>query len=373
MVAARTLAQDAPVDPLQRAQQERVSELAQAEREVAVLPRVRVGSIRQLVQFSVEEGMLAARTTLSPVDGEVRVITPDLPGIVRLRVLDLPAVDDPSTGRNFTFMHNDLTQPGSTHAMTHVASIAGRLLVARDAESDQIQSSVQLIQDPPGTPVDADSQPVRLLVRISDNTGEAPKLDLILSASNFIELRRKYPREVEAYLRPLLREFRQDEAIFAVDPRVGWQVLGDSFQADAALIERIRAALTQFDSDDFRTREAAMQRLRQIGQPAALVLHNMDRSAFSSEQNAGVDAFLAEYLQLAPGDVTRLRGSTDFLLDTLACEDAQLRALAVEQLGKVVGRPIEFDPSASSEQRATQLQRLRDSLSSGAATRTTTK
>lgn len=353
----------AATQPQHGPEQEKQLDIAQAEREVSSLPRVRVQSIRQLVQFSVDADLLAARTTLSPVDGEVRVITPDLPGIVRLRVLDLPAVEDPSTGRNFTFIHDDMTQPGTVRAITHVASIAGRLMFARDTQGDNTRSSVQLIQDPPGTAVRPDEQPVRLSIRVTDEAVGAPQVDLTLAAQSFTDLRRKYPRELETYLRPLLRDFSQDQSIFAVDPRVAWQVLGEHYQPDRHVLAQVNSSLVNLDADDFREREAAMNQLRQIGQPAALVLQHMTRSNFSAEQNSGVDAFLAEYLQLKAADISRLRSSAEFLLDTLACEDAALRRLALEQLKLVLDEPVEFDLDGAAEARATQLRKLRESIS----------
>jgi hypothetical protein len=288
----------------------------------------------------------------------VRLITPELPGIARLKVLDLPAVDDPSTGRNFTFMHNDLTQPGALQQITHLSSIAGRLNLARDAEAGDARSSIQIVQDPPGTPLTADQPSVRFLVRIWTDADEEPDVDLMLEADNFTELRRRYPRELESYLRPILRELGQDQAIFAVDPRVAWQVLGSDFVPDAKLTAQVNAALDNFNADDFRQREAALQELRRLGQPAALMLARADRSAYSAEQNAGVDAFLAEYLALKPADVERLRRSVEFLTDTLSADDPELRRSAHEQLQEVLGRPVEFDPDASADVRSTQLQKL---------------
>ena len=99
-----------------------------------------------------------------------------------------------------------------------------------------------------------------------------------------------------------------------------------------------------------------------MGVPAALVLQRMDRTNLSAEQNAGIDTFLAEYQQLKSEDVRRLGNSVEFLLDTLASEDAVLRRLALERLKQVTGQSIEFDPDGSAEARAAQLQKLRDSL-----------
>lgn len=366
LTAGVARAQDAPsTRPQLSDAEQRQLDIAAAEREVAVLPTADIDDLERLIRFDVEHGMLMARTPVSPLAGEMRIITPHLPGIVRLRVLDLPAVDDPSQGRNFTLIHNDLTLPGSTLRITHVASIAGRLMMARDEESDRMRSSIQLIQDPPGTPLEPDVNPVRLLIQIYDADGN-PQTDLKLSARSFDELRRQHPRELETYFRPILRDFQQDQAIFAVDNRVAWQVLGDAFEPDARTEQRVTEALADFDADDFRQRETAIQKLHEIGQPAAIVLARMNRDAFSAEQNAGVDTFLAEYLPLTDADIRRLRDSEEFLLDALASDDPTLRSLAWDQLRKIAADPPPFDPAASAETRSAQLAALRAQLSAPA-------
>jgi hypothetical protein len=363
--ASCALAQDPSVAQLSP-EQEKQLERQRAELEATALPRAAVGDVEKLVRFWLDEdGRLAAQTSITPVDGEVRVVNGALAGIARIRVHDLQAVGDNSVGRNFHLVYQDFTQPGSLIAFTHVSGMAGRLNVARDSESDAMHAQVELIQDPIGTPAEPDKGPVRLRVTITNN-GDDPaaqrdNVNLDLSAASFVELRQRYPREVEQYFRPILREFGQDHRIFAVDERVAWQVLGTDVAHDAKATQQVKAVLAQFDSDDFRTREAALGELKKLGQPAALVLARMDRSNLSPEQAAGVDEFLAEYLPLSKEDVARLKTSPDFLLDTLASEDPTLRKLALGQL-KQVTNSFDFDPDASHEVRAAQLQKLRASF-----------
>jgi hypothetical protein len=370
--ASYALAQDPPATQLSP-EEEKQLDRQRAEVEASSLPRVEVNDVEKLVRFWVDEdGRLAAQTTITPMDGEVRVAAPRLAGIARIRVHDLQAVGDTSVGRNFHLMYQDYTQPGSQIAFTHVTGMAGRLNVARDSESDEAQGQVELIQDPIGTPPEPDKGPVRLRVTITskgeDPAAQRDNVNLELSASSFAELRQRYPREVEQYFRPILREFGQDHRIFAVDERVAWQVLGADVEPDPKSAEQVKAVLAQFDSDDFRTREAALGELKKLGQPAALVFARMDRSNLSPEQTAGVDEFLAEYLPLSKEDVARLKASPDFLLDALASEDATLRHLALAQLNHVATTNIDFDPNASPAARAAQLQRLRATIAAGTPT-----
>ena len=360
------LAQDPPAAQVSP-EQEKQLERQRAETEAASLPRVAVDDVERLVRFWIDEdGRLAAQTTITPVDGEVRVVVPALPGVARMRVHDLQAVGDTSVGRNFHLVYQDFTQSGSLVAFTHVTGMAGRLNVARDAESEAMHSQVELVQDPLGTPPEPDKGPVRLRVTITQNSddpaAQRENVNLELSAYSFTELRQRYPREVETYFRPILREFGQDHRVFAVDERVAWQVLGADVAPAPKATEQVKAVLAQFDSDDFRTREAALGELKKLGQPAAHVLARMDRSNLSPEQTAGVDEFLAAYLPLGKEDMARLKSSPNFLLDTLASEDPTLRRLALVQLKQVAPTKVDFDPDASQETRATQLQKLRTTL-----------
>ncbi len=343
--------------------------------EIAALPAVEIDSVEKAVRFFVEDGLLAARTTLSPLNGEVRVVHPDLTGVVRVRVHDLQGAGDESVGRNFEFIQIDHTRPDVHTRATQLGAIAGRLNLSRTSENDELFHSVQLIQDPVGAPVEPGDGPVRLLVQVNYDReepanaaraarGEVPAdVNLKLVAYSFTELRQRHPREVEQHLRPILRDLgAQDRAIFAVDERVAWQVLGADHAPDPEAAEQVKQALAKFDSDDFHEREAALDGLKRLGQPAALYLVKADRTNFSPEQNAGVDTFLAEYLPLSPEDAARLRQSTDFLLDTLASEDAALRRLAWAQLKKVVSQPMSFDPDADAQQRNAQIQSIRSAL-----------
>jgi hypothetical protein len=209
-------------------------------------------------------------------------------------------------------------------------------------------------------------EPVRQRVAVTSNSedpaAQRGNVNFTVGAPTFVELRQRHPRELETYLRPILRDLGQDHNAFAVDERVAWQVLGAAHEPDARAAEQVKAVLAQFDSDDFREREAALGQLKKLGQPAALVLARIDRTNFSYDQNAGVDEFLAEYLPLSKDDVARLRTSPDFLLDTLASEDPTLRKLALAQLKQVTSVTVDFDADAAPDVRAAQIQKLRTAL-----------
>jgi hypothetical protein len=382
VLGANALAQDPSATrpttrQLDSAQQRQIEQL-EAAREAADLPTVKVEQIEQIVEFQIEDGFLTARTSIDAIDGEVRALTDLLPGLVRVRVHDLQPLADDDEGRNFYVHQNDLTGPGQV--MTHIAATAGRLIVARDSETEQEQSSIQLIQDPPVDPnapdvnigVEPLSQPVRLMVRRHSESGAKPEVDVTLGAPSFVELRRRHPREVEMYLRPILRDYGQDRKLFAVDPRVAWQVLGANYTPDEQMVQRVRTILGKFDAEDFQQRQSAAAELKQLGQPAVVVLSRIDHGTLTPQQQTGVETFLAEYQQLENVDVERLRSSVDFLLDTLDGEDAALRKLAWEQFQRIhphVQSP--YDPNAPLDQRERQLGAIRSKLLPRAGTATT--
>jgi hypothetical protein len=348
------------------AQEQRLEELGRLQQQFAAMRIVRVDSIQQLVSFGVEQKFLAARTSLRPGQGEqVRVIAPNLRGFVRLALFgpdDAQAPD--AAGRNFQLFVQDLSDPQAGIVYTSVSAVAGRLIVARDAESDNSMSSVQLIQDPPPAPGAAaeQPQPVRLLVHYSNLAGDQREIDLKLEADSFLELRRQYPREVDVYLRPIIRDFAQEAAVFAVDPKIAWQVLGQEFKPDDELRRRIDTLLAQLDADDFRQRQNALDQLNQIGTPAAMVLARLDRTRLSEQQASMVETFLAEYAPVPADQVAKLRNDLSFLLDVLFVEDESLRALAVEQIRRVTGKAISLQAKDNPESRAIAIARLREQL-----------
>jgi hypothetical protein len=168
---------------------------------------------------------------------------------------------------------------------------------------------------------------VQLMVSEAGDVGGGRKpLRILARAKTFPGLLRRHPREVAAYLRPLLRELGQ-EAVFVPDARVTWQVFADRLPPPAASTERaVAGLLPQLDADDGAAREAAGERLAALGRDAVLVLLRLDRSALSAEQNTRIDALLANHAPLSRSEVIRLRRDVGFLLDCLNSDDAVVRA-----------------------------------------------
>jgi hypothetical protein len=235
--------------------------------------------------------------------------------------------------------------------------VPGRLDITQDYNllSDEVHS-VHLIQTL-GAMVEGEPR-VMLHVQLT----AAPGVRLQLAGDNIVELRHNYPAEIAKYLDPIFRTLSQDGLLAKVDPKLAWQVFGDEYKPGPELVSQVQSLLKKLDAEDFQDREAASKALAELGQPAALALRRMDRNGWSEEQVGRVDAFLAKFKPSNDVEAKRLRGDRDFLLDCLFSDDAQIRELAFKQLQSVVGRPIEFDLKASSQQRLDSIRRLRASI-----------
>jgi hypothetical protein len=204
---------------------------------------------------------------------------------------------------------------------------------------------------------------VTLNVRVVTSTRE-PVDDVRLSAGSFEELLRKYPGPTAKYLAPVFRDFGQDAAVFAVDPRVAWQLFPDAVDPDEAMASRVLALLDRLNVDDFRQREAAAVELAELGGPAMLVLGELDRATLTGEQNARIDTLLAGYRRLDAAEAAALLEDPEFLLRCFTyCEDRPARAAAARALGQVLARDdLPLDPASELPARTRAADLVRDEL-----------
>jgi len=345
----------APV-PLQR---------LQAEAQVAGLPRRQLNSIADLFRFEQRGSFLFVRCTIEDIDEHTRLIIPGDASIITLRPMGQRplAGADENEPRDFNFLQQEFVGPTSLQVNTTVILGAGRLTLARETEDANATSSVQLLQDPP--PPDAvpnpDEPPVRLYVSKLKSDG-SPDLQVRHTAQSFRELCLQYPQDINQYVRPILRELKQESAVFAPDAKLAWQVLSEDWKPSQSLIEKVRALVGKLDAGDFKQRSAAMEELKGLGQPAAIVLLKTDRSKLSAEQQGAVDSLLESYVLVSNDQAAKLREDLDFLIDTLSSDDPQLRQLAWQRLEKLTNVQVQFDPAADPAARADAIERLRASL-----------
>ena len=196
------------------------------------------------------------------------------------------------------------------------------------------------------------------------NGGAGPPANLNLAEPDFATLARAYPRETDAYVRPLLRQLGQ-EAALAPDPLVAWQVLGYPDAPDPKIARGVEALLPRLDDPDYRRRDAALAELMAMGRPASAVVLRMGRDGFSAERNLRIDRALAPFSRLGPDDVFRRRSDKSFLLDCLLSPEASVRSAAHARLRELTGAEVAFDPAADAASREGAVLALRERLAGG--------
>lgn len=328
--------------------------------EVTQLPSKRVDSIRDVLRLRKQEDRLVGESILTDIEPGVQthVILGDLPEALTVRVGDTnPIPDEP---RDFYLLHRDLDVPDTRY--TTVSSAGGRLTIAREEESDSQYCTVQLIQDPQVPDPDPTEPPLRFFVSRENHATNQRDVDLKLNAKNFTELCLQHPREVEEFLRPILRDLKQESGVFAPETKAAWQVLAADAKVDPQVAAKVELALAKLDAQSFQEREGALSALQELGEPAALVLMRADRSKLSPDKQSGIDSFLAPYLPLSADDARRLGQDKTFLLNALSADDVELRTLAWARLQKVAKPLASYDPSANDAKRAAQVAALREAL-----------
>lgn len=199
------------------------------------------------------------------------------------------------------------------------------------------------------------------LVIFANDGGPNGFVDINLWEKDFATLRRNHHAETERWLRPILRELRQ-EAAFAADPAAAWQVLADEWPIDEKVKPLVDGKLPALDDDDFRVRLRAANELQKLGRDAALVMMKMDRRPLSLEQNVRLDEVISRFEPLTHAEARRLSQDPSFLLDCLYGEDAIARKLALKRLQVISKMPIAFDLNAPDDARVIAVNALRDKL-----------
>jgi hypothetical protein len=341
--------------------------IAGTERAIAqwdALPQLPACPINQVVHFSEEQGILTADWPIlhnGPTEG--RVSLTDLPGhaVIKCIVSHRLGIFSPM------FEYYELSLPAAVCRHLQIVNNITHLQVVQDIESVDHGvnrfESISLLESMDGS----DAPPVTLRVQVIQGT--QPELSLVLSAPTLPDLRREHPYEFEKYLRPLFRQFGQDEAIFAVENRIAWQVMSDDWRAPPGLAERLKSLVAQLNSSEFAQRQSAQESLRRIGEPAALMLRSADRRGWTAEQNSRVNKLLAEFFPLSDDQAKKLGQDINFLLDCLTSDDPALRAATLAHLDRLLGRKIEFNLDRPPDDRLTAVGALRRQLTPQAATR----
>ena len=253
--------------------------------------------------------------------------------------------------------------PGLATVNTSVFATPGNVQIARDLTGPEREGSIQLIQNF----MTAENPSVRLLVDIHSTATGDRIANLKLEAPNLPALRQQYPKETSEYLLPAFRDIGIDGLLFSANNRIAWQIFAGTFEPPTQLVTEVQALVKQLDADAPAARQAALQKLQALGEPAALTAMRLDRSKFSFEQNTALDTFLTPYTPLSKEDAERLGNDPNFLADVLTTDDQPLRAAAFHRLEQVLHRKLAYDPAGPADARASALAKLRATLNPSTA------
>jgi len=284
-------------------------------------------------------------------------------GLEGSNVLSISGSGKSKTPDSFTFTNTSFSDPRAVQIATsltlHFGTLSmGRYTVLIDGYHNVTLNQGSIFEDDfRGSQEGRDRTGVQFSVQIGDSQGTS-QTNIQYIAPDFATLRRQHPKEIDQYLRPLLRQL-QMESVLAADPMVAWQVFADDLKPDPATLTIVQALLPALDSDSFQDRDRALQSLQQKGLPIAVAITHLDRSKLSDQQNMLLDTAMAAFQPQRGADLSKWRNDHEFLLDCLYTEDLAIRTAALDALQKKLGRVVKFDVTADFATRSAAVDAMR--------------
>ncbi len=336
----------------------------EAESEAQQLKQVGAEKLSDVLQFRIEGNDLALTSKLLTTDGFARLTVTGLKGYSKVQV-------NAGGVNSFQLLHQDFP-PDGVVVLTMIFSMQNHLQVSRDEERNDERRNIQLIQSDQalsdGAPAGAvgaaagAEDRVKLYINVTKKLTDEPVQDLKLSAANIMELRRKYPAEIARYLEPIFRDLHQESVLAQVDSRLAWQVFAPLYQPEPTVENNVKQLAANLDAENYGDREKASKDLQKLGAPAALVLMRLPRANMSDEQQTRIDALIAPFKPLSDDEAKKLRSDKFFLMDCLYGDDPQIRAWALAELQKALGRAVAINIDAPQAQREEAVAALRSSI-----------
>lgn len=310
-------------------------------------PKVRVADVCEL-KVERDHLTLTSKLPTLPVARGLHTLANNniegLPGTSTVRIEGPGSAEEPAV---FYLINNNADSSSAALVQTQVSCSNGQISIHQHSQVDEGWQVITFTQGPDDGPFAGEPYGVVLTVTRSRDPGERT----YCAAANWLALRQQFPREVDAYLRPLFHSLRQD-GVFAVEPVVAHQVLDGIASRStpaAAVGERIRKLVPQLDADDFAVRRNATLALQHEGIAGALFLRTFDRTGLSTEQANQIDAFLKSYTLIDDDEVEHRRDDANFLLDCLYCDDAGIQHAALAKLASVGHKALAFPAGATAD------------------------
>jgi hypothetical protein len=162
-------------------------------------------------------------------------------------------------------------------------------------------------------------------------------------AKNIVALRAQHPQLVRMFLVPLLRQISGDDPLLP-GPADVYRVF-DEFSPDPQIERRVRELLPKLADHDYRIREAATQRLAQLGPQAICAIVKLNFDELTPEQRWRIEQLLARASRRSIDDPEPKRSDLGFLADCLEFDDVRVRRAAKAQIEQMTGEPIPLHPS----------------------------
>jgi len=199
-------------------------------------------------------------------------------------------------------------------------------------------------------------------VRVSEYTqwGQPQKSVFVAQASSLTRLRAENPEPFRLYVLPLLARF-SDPSFLQPGPADVYGVFPE-IAAEQKIAEDLTQLVPELDAIDPIDREAASEKLRQLGAPGVLAALRLDESELSEEQKLRVRSFISAYRRRPTIDPAIERRDLSFLIDCLEFDDPSVRAAAKAEIERVADKHIELDTSLTGDTAATAVDALRRRL-----------
>lgn len=186
-------------------------------------------------------------------------------------------------------------------------------------------------------------------------------LEPLLSAQSesLQSLADEHTEEFEMYVAPTLKKLAQRN-LFGPGAADVYGAF-EKIQPDSGVMARLEKILPRFESDDVRQREEASRALAKLGSAGVAAAMRI-KPELSPEQAARLTSFVERHRRQRIVTVEQARESRSFLLECLEYDDPAVRVAAKEQLQKLMGRPVAFNPQAGWEQRCREVDRIRQAM-----------
>jgi hypothetical protein len=172
------------------------------------------------------------------------------------------------------------------------------------------------------------------------------------------------PEVCRQHLAPMLDLLRPDWQLADRAAQIEDELLQSAATGQLPDRQRWDALVRQLADDRFARREAADRELRAAGPAVMPYLERLDFAHLDAEQQSRVRRILAELTEDIDDDTVSqvavgLATEPAVWLGMLARPQERTRRLAADQLARLLGAPVDFDPAAAPAVRQSQIARLR--------------